>query len=357
MDTVNLSNHPSLCELFKDDFYLGVALGNSQIMGKEPYSLEVAAKHFNSITPENDMKWESIHPEPDRYDFDAADRYVAFGEKHNMHIISHTLVWFYQTPDWVFQDEFGKPLSRDRLIQRMKDHIFTIMGRYKGRIHGWDVVNEAMVPGEKFRPCKWLDIIGEEYVSMAFEFARQADPDAQLYYNDYFLWKPDMLKGVVRLVQNLQSKGLRVDGVGSQGHWSLEHPGFDQIENFIAALGNLNLKTMITEMDISVLPHVEDYMDKQISSLDPELQKRLDPYTASVPDSALQQQAKRYVELFDLFRKHRNNIGRVTFWGLHDAQSWRGNWPILGRTDYPLLFDHQCQPKPAFNAIANAFNS
>ncbi|MGD0339138.1 MAG: endo-1,4-beta-xylanase [Bacteroidota bacterium] len=341
-----------LKDLFKDDFYIGVALNLDQILGKEPYSLDLVKKHFNSISPENILKWEEVHPEPDRYNFEAADRYVAFGEEHKMHIIGHTLVWFYQTPDWVFQDESGKPISRELLLERMKDHIFTVMGRYKGRIHGWDVVNEAITPDGQFRKCKWLEIIGEDYVLKAFEYARQADPDAQLYYNDYNLWKEHQCDGVVRLIQDLQSKGVRIDGIGIQGHWGLDYPSFEQIENFIRALSKLGVKLMITEMDLSVLPFAEDYLYKELLTLDSELQKKLNPYIHVLPYSVQKDLANRYAELFSFFRKHRDKFNRVTVWGVHDGQSWRNDWPVIGRTDYPLLFDRHLKKKPAFDAVA-----
>ena len=173
-----MNNHPALKDVYKGIFKMGVALNLDHILEKDPRVTALVERHFNSISPENILKWEAIHPEPDTYNFDPADRYVAFGEKHKMHIIGHTLVWFHQTPEWVFHDVKGTPLSREALLKRMKDHIFTVMGRYKGRIHGWDVVNEAIVPDGTFRKCKWLEIIGEDYVLKAFEYARQADPDA-----------------------------------------------------------------------------------------------------------------------------------------------------------------------------------
>ncbi|MBN1558935.1 endo-1,4-beta-xylanase, partial [candidate division KSB1 bacterium] len=172
----NRDDQPALRDLFKNDFHIGVALSYDQIRGNDPNAMALVEKHFNSISPENDLKWEQIHPQPNKYNFATADQFVAWGEKHKMQTIGHTLVWFHQTPDWVFQDESGKRLDREALLQRMKDHIFTVVGRYKGRIHGWDVVNEAILPDGQFRPCKWLEIIGEDYVLKAFEYARQADP-------------------------------------------------------------------------------------------------------------------------------------------------------------------------------------
>ena len=192
---------------FKDDFFVGAALNVEQITGREPDAMALVARHFNSITPENILKWEEVHPEPDRYNFDAADRYVAFGEKHGMHIIGHTLVWFHQTPDWVFQDASGKPLGREALLQRMKEHIFTVVGRYRGRIHGWDVVNEAILRDGTWRQIKWYEILGEDHVAKAFEFARQADPDAELYYNEYDLEVRPKREGVIRLLKRSSGNG------------------------------------------------------------------------------------------------------------------------------------------------------
>jgi endo-1,4-beta-xylanase len=346
------ADQPALKDVFKDDFYIGAALSLDQISGKEPDAIAVVEKHFNTITPENILKWEEVHPAPGKYNFEAADRYVALGEKNRMFIIGHNLVWFHQTPDWVFQDGSGKPLGREALLERMREHIFTVVGRYKGRIHGWDVVNEAITADGQFRKSKWLEIIGEDYVLKAFEYARQADPNAQLYYNDYDNEKPPQTEGVVRLVKNLQSKGARVDGVGIQGHWFLDNPPIEDIENAILALSKLGVKLMVTELDISALPfYPVDARMVELSSFDPKTQKKHNPYPDALPDSVQKALANRYAEIFSLFRKHRHKFSRVTFWAVHDAQSWRNYLPIRGRTDYPMLFDRHCKPKPAFDAV------
>ena len=346
---------PALKDAFKDDFYIGAALSLDQITGKEPEAMALVAKHFNSITPENILKWEEIHPKPGQYNFEAADRYVAFGEKHKMHIIGHTLVWFHQTPDWVFQDASGKPLGREALLDRMKEHIFTVMGRYRGRIHGWDVVNEAILPDGSWRKSKWFEILGEDHVSKAFEFARQADPDAELYYNEYDLEIRPKRDGVIRLLKGLQEKDVQVDGIGIQGHWFLEHPRLDEIEEQFAALAPLAPKLMITELDIGVLPALRfDVPITDLSSYGAAEQKKLNPYATGLPDTAEENQARRYAELFSFFRKHRDKLGRVTFWGVHDGQSWRNYWPIRGRTEFPMLFDRHCQPKAALDAVLKA---
>jgi endo-1,4-beta-xylanase len=350
------ANQPALKDVFKDDFYIGVALSLNQIFGNEPDAIALVEKHFNSITPENILKWEEVHPEPDRYNFEPVDRFVALGQKNKMHIVGHNLVWFAQTPDWVFQDESGKPMSREALLERMKEHIFTVMGRYKGRIHGWDVVNEAITPDGRLRKGKWLEIIGQDYILKAYEYARQADPDAQLYYNDYNMWKQPQYEGVIRLIKDLQSKGVRIDGLGIQGHWALDYPPLDEIETAIRALSELGVRLMITELDVCVIPfadHYDNLMD--LSSFDPEMQKKFSPYPDALPETVQKKLANRYVELFSLFRKYQ--FSRVTFWAVHDGQSWRSYMPIRGRTDYPMLFDRQCKPKPAFNAVVEIAQS
>jgi endo-1,4-beta-xylanase len=238
-DQTEYAGQPALKDVFKNDFYIGAALSADQISGREPDAIALVKRHFNSITPENILKWEEVHPKPDRYNFEAPDRYVAFGEKHKMHIIGHTLVWHWQTPDWVFQGHSGNPLSRGALLERVKDHIFAVMGRYRGRIHGWDVVNEAIMADGSFRKSKWFEIIGEDYVSKAFEFARQADPSAELYYNEYDFEYPPKREGVIRLIKNLQAKGLRVDGVGIQGHWFLDFPRIDELEAYVLDLAQI----------------------------------------------------------------------------------------------------------------------
>ncbi len=349
---VSGSRHPALKDAFKDDFVIGAALSVEQVTGKEPEAMTVVAQQFNSITPENILKWEEVHPQPDRFNFGPPDQYVAFGERHKMHIIGHTLVWHWQTPEWVFQDASGKTLGREALLGRMKDHIFAVMGRYRGRIHGWDVVNEAILPDGSFRKSKWFEIIGEDYVQNAFEFACQADPQAELYYNEYDYEYRPKVEGVLRLIRKLQANGVRVDGVGIQGHWFLDFPRISEIEAYVVALAELKVKLMITELDVGVLPFCHFDMPKtDLSSFDAETQKKYNPYPTGMPEAAQMDQAKRYADLFTFFRKHRDKFGRVTFWGVHDGQSWRSYLPIRGRTEYPLLFDRHCQPKPAFTAV------
>ncbi len=350
------SDEPTLKEAFADYFLIGAALNEDQVLGKLPQATTLIKRQFNSLTPENLLKWESVHPEPDRYDFDSADKFVEFGEKNNMFIVGHTLVWHNQTPRWVFEDENGKALDREALLKRLKDHIQTVMGRYKGRIDGWDVVNEAIetLPGDdtqgRWRETKWREIIGPDYIEKAFEFAQEADPEAELYYNDYDEWKSGKREFLVELVKSLKAKGIRIDGIGLQAHWGLTYPTATEIDLMFRDLSQLGVKLMITELDINVLP----LPDRNIGAdVNVRIQDRpgFNPYPERLPENIERQLAKRYEEIFRLLYKYRENIERVTFWGVDDGQSWLSYWPIRGRTNYPLLFDRQYQPKPAYEAV------
>ncbi len=345
------ADRPALKKVFEKDFFIGAALSREQIYGNDAVAMALIKEQFNSITSENILKWEHVHPEPDRYDFEPADKFVTLGEKHKMFIVGHTLLWHQQTPAWVFQDHAGNLINREALLKRLRDHIFAVAGRYKGRIHGWDVVNEALEDDGSLRKTKWLEIIGPDYVQKAFEFAREADPKAELYYNDFNLWKKEKAEAVVRLVRDLQAKGIRVDGIGEQGHWSLDYPTIDEADAAIQAFAALGVKVMITELDITALPNPDDWSGGADITRNDELRKHLNPYPHALPDSMQQVLAKRYAECFALFHKHRDKINRVTFWGVNDGQSWLNNWPVRGRTNYPLLFDRHYQPKPAFEAV------
>jgi endo-1,4-beta-xylanase len=345
--------HPQLREAFADAFLIGTALNLAQIDGRDERGIRLVRQHFNAITPENVTKWGPIHPEPGEYNFEPADRFVEFGEAHNLFMIGHTLVWHSQTPRWVFEDEAGNPLSRDALIERMREHIHTVVGRYRGRIHAWDVVNEALNEDGTLRESPWYRIIGEDYLLKAFEFAHEADPEAELYYNDYSLENPAKRAGAVRLVRYLQENGAPIHGIGTQGHYSLDWPSLGEIEQTITEFAALNVDVMITELEIDVLPPAFDYQGADIA-MRAELEEQLNPYPDGLPADVDEALAQRYREIFEVFLRHADLISRVTFWGVTDGDSWKNNWPVQGRTNYPLLFDRRWQPKSAFYSVVEA---
>ncbi|MCK4751319.1 MAG: endo-1,4-beta-xylanase, partial [Bacteroidales bacterium] len=340
----------TLKDAFKEDFTVGAALSWFQITGRDTLSVALVKEHFNAITAGNVMKWERIHPRPGKYNFGPADQFVAFGEENQMQIVGHTLLWHSQTPQWVFQDSEGNLASRDTLLSRLHDHIHTVVGRYRGKVHCWDVVNEAMGDDGEIRNTLWYQIIGEDFLEKAFTFAREADPDAVLMYNDYSLPNPAKRDGVVKMIKDLQSKGIKVDAIGLQAHYHLDDPTLENLEACIVAFSDLGVKLMITELDVSVLPWPSGNMVADIN-LRLENNTELNPYTDGLPDSVQTVLANRYRDLFTMFSKHSEHIERVTFWGIHDGTSWKNNFPVRGRTNYPLLFDRSGQPKPAFDAV------
>jgi len=340
----------TLKEAFRGAFRVGAALNANQFSERDARAAALVKTQFNTISPENVLKWEAVHPQPGTYDFGAPDQYVAFGEKNGMFVIGHTLVWHSQTPRWVFQDASGKPVTRDTLLARMRDHIHTVVGRYKGRIKGWDVVNEALNEDGTLRRSPWLTIIGEDYIAKAFQFAHEADPAAELYYNDYSVENAAKRSGAVRLIRELKAQGIPVAAIGLQGHDKMDWPTPAQQDSTIVALARLGVKVNITELDVDVLPPAIQARTAGVN-VRAELDPKANPYAAGLPDAMQTALAARYAALFEVFLKHRDVIDRVTFWGVGDADSWLNNWPVRGRVSYPLLFDRQDNPKPAFDAV------
>jgi endo-1,4-beta-xylanase len=340
----------TLKEAFKDRFLIGAAVNEEQFTERDTRAAALIKAQFNSITPENALKWESVHPSPGKFDFESSDHYVAFGQTNKMCVIGHTLVWHHQTPDWVFEGDQGKPLNREELLKRMREHIQTVVGRYKGKIHGWDVVNEALDEDGSMRRTSWQRIIGDDYVQKAFEFAHEADPKAELYYNDYSLENEPKRNGAVQLIRKLKAAGVPVAGIGLQNHDKMDWPTSQQLGSTIDQFASMGLKVMITELDVDVLPPAA-----RPGSADPalrtELRQDLNPYTNGLPNSVQEALARRYAELFNVFTKHHEQITRVTFWGVTDGDSWLNNWPVRGRCSHPLLFGRDGTPKPAFDAI------
>jgi endo-1,4-beta-xylanase len=340
----------TLKDAFKGIFRIGAAINQRQFDEKDPRGDAIIETQFDTISPENALKWEAIHPRLDGYNFDPADHYVAFGEKYKMFIIGHNLVWHSQVPRWVFQDDKGAPLTRDALLQRMHDHIQTVVGRYKGRIGGWDVVNEALNEDGTLRKSQWLTIIGDDYIAKAFQFAHEADPTAELYYNDYSLENEPKRNGAVELIKKLKAAGVPVTAIGLQGHDQLKWPSAAQQSATIEAFAALGIKVNVTELDVDVLPRRTPGASADVSATSAG-GAGLNPYLNVLPDSVQRELAERYAELFKIFVKYRASITRITFWGVTDGDSWLNDFPIRGRTNFPLLFDREGKPKPAFDAV------
>ena len=344
------SQQASLKEAYQGCFMVGAALNSTEFTGKDQGEDAIIKAQFNTISPENVLKWEVVHPKPGTYDFGLADQYVEFGQQNHMFIIGHNLVWHSQVPKWVFEDDKGNPISRDALLARLRDHIRTVVGRYKGRINGWDVVNEVVADDGTLRQSPWLKILGEDYIAQAFRSAHEADPQAELYYNDYSLQNEAKRKGALELVKKLKAEGVPITGVGLQDHVSMDWPSAEQIDQTITEFGNLGVKVMITELDVDVLPSATKNQTADVAmhaAADP----KLNPYPNGLPESVQRALAKRYADLFGAYAKHCGLVTRVTFWGVTDKDSWKNDWPIRGRTNYPLLFDRNDQPKPAFDAV------
>lgn len=333
----------TLKDAYKGKFFIGTALNTPQILGTAVDEVNIVKTHFNSIVAENCMKSGPMQPEEGKFNFELADKFVEFGVKNNMHIVGHTLIWHSQAPRWFFTDSEGNDVSPEVLKERMRTHIHTVMGRYKGKIHGWDVVNEVVLDDGSFRDSKFYQILGEDFIKYAFIYAHEADPDAELYYNDYSMALPGKRQGVVNMVRKLQEQGVKIDAIGMQGHVGLDYPELEEFEASMEAFAALGVNVMITEMEISVLPMPVRNLGADIST-NIAYREQLNPYTEGLPESVNKQLEERYLEFFRLFLKH-DYVTRVTVWGVNDGNSWKNGFPVRGRTDYPLLFDRNNQPK------------
>lgn len=347
--------HPALKGAYPG-FRVGTTLNLDEVYGRDLVGGAIIGHHFNAISPENLLKWESVQPEQDRWAFEAPDRFVERGEREGMFIVGHALVWHNQTPPWVFHDADGSLVGRDTLLARMRTHIHTVVGRYRGRIDGWDVVNEALNEDGTLRPSLWMRIIGPDYIAQAFRFANEADPQAELYYNDYSLENPAKRAGAVRLIRELQAAGVRVTAVGMQGHHKMDWPTLAAEDSTITAFAELGVKVAVTELDIDVLPPVTRGNTAEVTArADPDACScRLNPYVGGMPDSVARALAERYAQFFALYARRADVVKRVTFWGVSDDDSWLNDWPMRGRTNHPLLFGWRGEPKAAFHAVIQA---
>ena len=321
---------------YKDYFSIGVAVSPRALKTEEA---GLILQHFNSLTPENAMKMGPIHPKENEYYFKDADSIIAFAERNKLRVRGHTLCWHNQTPSWIFVDSDGNKVSKEILLNRLKDHITTVVSRYKGKIYALDVVNEAISdkPGEYLRPSEWLTIIGEEYIAKAFQYAHEADPNAILFYNDYNEINATKREKIYKLVKSLKEAGVPINGLGLQGHWAINEPTMGQLDSTLKRFSELGVQLQVTELDISVYP--KEHNARQRKSED-----------ADTSFSAAKEQAQMavYKMSFDLFRKYRKSLSGITFWNISDRNSWLDNFPVRGRKDYPLLFDKNLQPKKAY---------
>jgi endo-1,4-beta-xylanase len=342
---------------FKDRFLIGVAF--DVWGGPRPGSLDIgiATTHFNAFTPENSMKPMATQPAEGRFNFADADRLVELAEKSGATPVGHCLVWHAQTPRWFFQGPDDKPAGRELALDRLRKHIAGVVGHFKGRVKQWDVVNEAIsdTPDEWLRPSPWLKAVGDDYFAEAFRAAHDADPDAVLIYNDYGIDKSPKRAKALKLLKSLIDKKVPIHAVGIQGHWRMDTLDVAEVEEAVKQFGALGLKVMITELDLSVLPARYQGADTARTERPSEEQRAaMNPYTKGLPDAVAEKHAERYRQLFAVFLRHKDVIGRVTFWGTYDGHSWLNNFPVRGRTDYPLLFDREGKPKAAFFAVTKA---
>ena len=346
---------------YEKAFLMGCAVNEEVSSGKDAVSQKIILEQFNTITPENVMKAEVINPEPGIYNFKPADDYVAFGQKNNLFTIGHTLVWHNQTPAWFFQDKNGNPNTPKAQIERLRDYIKKVAGRYAGKVQAWDVVNEVIGDDGSYRSeTAWVKSVGsgDELVKNAFKFASEYAPNTELYYNDFNVWRPEKRDGIMRMVRMLQKEKIRIDGIGIQGHWGLNYPKTEYIEAAIDSFASVGVKVMITELDVDVLPLTKEGQIIGAGMLHPQFQMEefktfLNPYQKALPEAQQKALADRYAQLFEIFYKKRDKIDRVTVWGLHDGMSWKNDYPLDKRTNYPLLFDRNKKPKPAFEAVLN----
>lgn len=340
-------NRSSLKEAASGLFPVGVAISNRTLARKTDWPL--VTNQFNSVTPENSLKPDPVQIEEGKFNFDQADAFVKFAEEHGLQVVGHCLVWAKddRTPPWFFRDG-DKTANRELLLERMKNHIETVVGRYRGRVAMWDVVNEALDDGTPFlRASGWTAACGDDFIAKAFEYAHAADPQALLIYNDYNTELPGKRTKLVQLVKSLLDRNVPIHAVGLQGHYEIDQVPFDDIETTLVEMRKLGVKVVVSELDIDVIPRGRWWADG--GKYREELSK-LDPYRDGCPPEILQRQAEQYARLFAIFKKHADTIERVTFWNLHDGESWLNDFPWR-RVNHPLLFDRSRQPKPAFDAV------
>lgn len=358
-------NELTLKDAFANDFLVGVAVSHSFIEKNDTRCLDLIKEQFSAVSPEDVLKPETVHPAPGVWNFEKGDEYCKFANENGLKALGHTLMWHNQTPNFFWLNKNGSVRSLKEMRATLKEYIEKTVTHFKGKVYAWDVVNEIISEEGGYRSDKgWEKYYGgnggdlDELVCLAFETAHKCDPDAELYYNDYNMWRQSKVDGVVRMVKMLQSRGIRIDGVGIQAHWGLNYPSVKDIETTIDRLHELGVKVMITEFDVDMLPFSKEGQMTGQAMYDPALQRAefmqyLNPYAKELPEEVDQEVADRYEQIMRTIWNKRDKISRVTFWGLHDGVSWKNNYPIPNRKNYPLIFDRNLQKKKAFHQIVS----
>lgn len=342
----NAQQAAGLADAWRDACLIGVAVSNRALDRRAPAELDLIAREFNAVTAENAMKWGVIRPDGVTWQWQRADTLVDFAAANDLYVLGHNLVWHSQIPGSVFRDDDGNALSRDALLARLQQHIETLVGRYRGRVQAWDVVNEGIDEGNGWRRSPWLQIIGEDYMEQALRMAHAVDAQARLLYNDYNMHNPDKRAFLVGVLRDYLDRDVPIHGVGLQGHVGLDYPDLEEWERSIATYADMGLEVHVSELDVDVLPN-PNRASAEISNRF-ESSTADDPWPDGLTDEMQQRLADRYEQLFRILLRYRDSVARVTFWGLHDGISWKNDFPIRGRTNYPLLFDRDLEPKPAY---------
>jgi endo-1,4-beta-xylanase len=340
----------SLAQSYSKAFKVGVAVNNRVFGGQDPSAGALVAAQFNRVTPENELKWESLEKQPGVLDFSQADAFLAFAEQHHLEAHGHTFVWHHQVPAWVFKNSKGEPASRTELLAKLEGHLRALSERYGNRFQYWDVVNEAFEDDGSLRKTQWRTIIGDDYIELAFRLADKYFPKSKLVYNDFSLEKPAKRDAVVKLVKDFKARGVRIDAIGNQAHFLLDSPTVQDIDAALVAFASTGAEVLVSELDVDVLPpaYANQGADLTVSA---ELSERLNPYPKCLPKEVADRVAQRWADVFQVFSRHAEHLHAVTLWGVSDGYSWLNNWPVRGRSNYALLFDRELHPKLAWQRV------
>lgn len=364
----------TLKEAYKDYWRMGVSVNQWEVGAEgqkrskfditgftgrdQTENFPIIASQYNWVVAENCMKSEVMHPKEGVYDFTLADQFVDKALANGLHVVGHCLIWHSQCPDWFFVDKDGKQASPELLKKRIREHIFTILGHFRGKVEAWDVVNEAFEDDGTLRKSKFYKILGEDFIPLAFQYAHEADPTVELYYNDYSMNKASKVKGVVDFFKPLISKGMPITAIGLQGHLILGEADYvSQYETTIQTIKReLGLPSQFTELDLSVLPNPYGFSGANISDKF-QYDEKMNPYKKALPASVQKKADDFWVDFFRMLMRNKENVLRVGFWCFNDANSWRNDFPVRGRTDYATLFNRDNTPKPTVKKLVELVNN